>query len=124
MKNIDMNAGFHYLYFALNNNAALEPRVGLNWNFANEQSLGIGIGKHSQTEYLSVYFQMAEKADGTFTTPNTKLDFLKAVHYVLSYNNTIIQNLHFRTELYYQHLYDIPLKKSPPFLNQQVIQNE
>ncbi|MFC2116549.1 carboxypeptidase regulatory-like domain-containing protein [Bacteroidota bacterium] len=113
-RDIYLIAGFHYLHFALNGNSSMEPRVGLKWNFAKKQSFGLGIGKHSQTEYLSTYFQQVEQDDGSYTTPNKELDLTKSIHYVISYDNTLIKNIHFKTELYYQDLYDVPVMDHQP----------
>lgn len=107
--------GLHYLYFGLNGRSSAEPRLGLKWNFATEQSLGLGIGMHSQYDYISSYHQVPDLAD-PINMPNHDLGLARAVHYVLSYDNSLIRNFHLKTEVYYQELYNIPIKKSPPFI--------
>ena len=44
---------------------------------------------------------------------NKNLDFSKARHYVLGYNNMLTQNLLLKAEVYYQDLYNIPVEDDP-----------
>lgn len=109
---LTMNTGLHMMHFVLNGNTSLEPRWGANWSFAKNQSLNAGIGKHSRLETMSIYHARYELPDGSGVTPNQKLDFTKALHFVLGYSNQISKNLKFKTEAYYQHLYDVPVRPS------------
>ena len=45
--------------------------------------------------------------------PNQNLDFSKARHYVLGYNNMLTDNLLLKAEVYYQDLYNIPVEDDP-----------
>ncbi|MFQ3578987.1 MAG: hypothetical protein SNJ71_02465, partial [Bacteroidales bacterium] len=47
--------------------------------------------------------------DGTKVMNNKNLDFTKAMHYVLGYTNSITNDLVFKSEVYYQDLYDVPI---------------
>ncbi len=115
-RSLFLNTGLHCMLFALRSQFSLEPRFGLRWNFAREQSIGIGIGRHSQHEFLSAYKQMVELPDGSYSSPNRDMKLAKANHYVLSYDNALIRDLHFKTELYYQDLFDIPERTSQPYM--------
>ncbi len=107
---LTLNSGIHYTQLVLNNQQSVEPRVGLKWQFAPTQNLTAGVGLHSRHEALSTYF--AENATPTgITTPNKSLDFSKARHYVLGYDNMLTQNLYLKTEVYYQDLYNIPVER-------------
>ena len=75
--------GLHSMYFALNNNYTIEPRLGLKYQFKEKQSVNFGFGIHSRMETLSTYFAIQEQEDGTFLQPNRNLDFTKAQHYVI-----------------------------------------
>jgi len=111
-----LTAGFHFSHFDLNAHSSFEPRLGLKWDFAEEQSFGIGIGKHSQQDFISSYFQEAQRLDGSYTMPNRDLGLTKANHYIFSYQNSLIKNVHIKTELYYQDLYNIPIAESPVYM--------
>ncbi len=102
-----LNAGFNSLYFNLNGTGSFDPRAALSWKFAPKQSIGLGIGKHSQLEELKMYLLRNEK-EGLASYPNKNLAFSKALHFVLAYDYAINENLRLKIEPYYQYLYDIP----------------
>jgi len=77
--------GLHYSLFHLNNQQAIDPRLGINWKFTDQQKLSIGYGKHSRRENLSTYLVEIPQADGTTSAINEKVDFQKAHHFVLGH---------------------------------------
>lgn len=107
---IDINSGVHYTHVLLNNHASIEPRIGLRWNLNKTHRISFGAGLHSKTEPVSIYLAEMELEDGSTVTPNRDLDMTKAAHIVLGYNWNFARDFRLKTELYYQHLYDIPVK--------------
>ncbi len=103
--------GLHFLYFKLNKKATIEPRSALKWQFKPNQSIGFGLGMHSRIESLEFYLAKYKDSDGKESQPNRELDFTKARHYVLSYDNLINRNWYFKAETYYQQLYNVPVQK-------------
>lgn len=112
-QNFTLNTGFHFLYLGLNRSNSLEPRVGLTWDFAPTQSVAAGFGIHSRHEAMSTYFAQQPLPDGTYSYPNKNLGFTKAKHWVLSYNNQLREDLRFKSEVYYQQLYNVPISPDP-----------
>jgi hypothetical protein len=55
-----------------------------------------------------------ETKPGELDAINQKLGFAKSMHFVVGYNWLISDNLRLKVESYYQHLYDIPVKKGDP----------
>jgi hypothetical protein len=110
---LTIQAGFHHTYFFLNKNQALEPRLGAKWQFNETQSLSAGIGLHSKVESLTNYLAFDELEDGTRLQYNKDLDFSKAWHYVLAYENLLSRNLFLKVETYYQNLFNIPIEDDP-----------
>jgi len=102
--------GLHSMYFALNSNYTIEPRIGLKWQFKKSQAFSFGFGIHSKMESLSTYFAQQLQEDGTYIRHNEDLNFTKAQHYVLGYENMLSQNLFLKVELYYQYLFDVPIE--------------
>ena len=45
---LSLLAGSHFQYFGLNGSNAVEPRLGLEWNFAPSHTLSLGYGLQSQ----------------------------------------------------------------------------
>ncbi len=102
---LNINAGFHLLYFSANNSFSPEPRVAIKWNMTPGHSLSLGYGLHSQIEDASIY----QFKDSLGEPANNHLTPCKAHHIVLSYDYLIRKNLNFRTEIYYQILFDVPV---------------
>jgi hypothetical protein len=108
---LTLNAGLHFLHFNLNGNYSLEPRAGLKWQFASNQSLNAGFGIHSRLETLTNYMAVKELEDGSIIQPNKCLEISKARHYVIGYQNNISRNFMIKGEIYCQDLYDVPIEE-------------
>ncbi len=100
-----LNLGLTSQLFTLNNHYTIEPRAGLKWQFATNQSLGLAYGLHSRLEMLNYYFTKSETGEQI----NKDLDFTKAHHLVLSYNWDIGGSYNLKIEPYIQYLYDVPV---------------
>ncbi len=103
-----LTGGLHYLHLVLNNTSAIEPRLGLQWTADSKNSFGFGYGLHSQTQIMGVYFART-KVNGEWIQPNKELGFTRSHHFVGSYTRQLTQGLKLRTELYYQHLFNLPV---------------
>lgn len=102
-------SGVHYTHFLLNNTTALEPRLGVKWTLNPRNSLSFGTGMHSRLENISTYLFNELQDDGTFWEPNRNLDMSRSVHAVAGYNYHVSPNMYIKTEVYYQHLYGLPV---------------
>ena len=107
---ITFNNGFHVMYFHLNGNYSIEPRLGVKWSLNPRQSISAGFGLHSKIESLTNYYARRTLDDGTEEQPNKNIDLTKARHYVLAYDHKLTKDLYMKLELYYQDLYDIPVE--------------
>lgn len=94
--------GVHSQKTSLNNTISIEPRSALRYDFAKGQALSIGFGVHSKMEALPNYFALVNNMN-----PNKSMDFAKAKHYVLGYENKLGKQLFLKAEVYYQELYNI-----------------
>ncbi len=122
-KSLTVNGGVHYLQLFLNNTYSVEPRASLEYKIAPTQSLSFGYGMHSQIQPLGAYYVKTLNSDGELIQPNKNLEMNKAQHFVLAYNTAIGQSNRIRAEVYYQHLYKVPVGASADstysLLNQQ-----
>ncbi|MBP7497667.1 MAG: TonB-dependent receptor [Bacteroidales bacterium] len=107
-KKLTSNIGMHYLHLFLNNTHSAEPRVALKYDLSKRQSLSIGYGLHSQMQPLGLYY-VTIQTGALQTMPNKNLGLNKAHHIVLGYDMNINEYIHIKTELYYQHLFNIPV---------------
>jgi len=103
-------SGLHNMNIFLNKNSTLEPRVAVNWKLNNTSSIHAGYGKHSRTESVHNYFAKVLQPDGSYTEPNKNLDLLMADHYVFGFEKHFTDNLMAKLEVYYQHLYNLPVE--------------
>ncbi len=103
-------SGIHHTHFFLNDNYAIEPRLGFKWRISPRHDFSAGFGMHSRMESISTYMYNQIQEDGTYYYPNRDLDFTKAMHFVMGYGFQVNEHLHFKSEIYYQHLYNVPVE--------------
>jgi tonB-dependent receptor domain protein len=123
-----VNVGLHTNYFGLNKKLSVESRAGLAWKMSKQHSLSFGYGKHSQLEDLNIY--MIEVGG---VAVNKDLKPSEAHHFVLGYDWQLTDKLRFKTEAYYQYLYNIPSEEGSSYslinlrralyLNKQLVNN-
>lgn len=101
--------GAHWLRFDLNQESILEPRSSIKWQMSPDRSLAFGFGLHSKIESLEYYFGSFPDEDGNSSDFNTDLGLTRASHFVLSYNKQLSERTYFKTEVYYQHLFNVPI---------------
>jgi hypothetical protein len=105
-------AGLHNMNILSNNISTLEPRLSINWNINKTNSLHAGYGMHSTSERVHNYYTKIPQDDGSYIQPNKNLGLLKAQHYVLGYEKRFTENLVGKIEVYYQHLYNLPVENN------------
>jgi hypothetical protein len=105
LNNLTFNLGMHYLAMLYNNTGSAEPRASVKWDPDSKSSLAFGYGMHSQLQALGVYFAK----DVNNENPNEYIDLTKAHHFVLSYSRLVGHRLRTKAEIYYQHLYNVPV---------------
>lgn len=106
---LHLNAGLHATYLQVGDQLAIEPRLGLRWNFRPGQVLSAGAGLHSRRDPLTVYFARVSTGGDDFTQPNKDLALPKAAHAVLGYEWRFSPQWRLQAEVYYQHLYDVAI---------------
>ena len=107
-------AGLYYQFFDLNNESLLEPRASVRWRPDNRQSFTAGYGRHSQIQPKVIYFSQTYLPESnSYLITNRDLKSTKADHFVLGYNNLLAKNFRLKAEVYYQNLFNIPVKENP-----------
>jgi hypothetical protein len=106
---LTLQFGVHYLGLALNNTYSVEPRFSSNYTLQKGKNISFGYGLHSQLQTMGVYFAESYDSLGWKYLPNKNLELSKSHHFVLGYDQLLKPWLHYKIELYYQHLYDIPI---------------
>ncbi len=112
-EDLTMTSGAHLNGLTLNDSYSIEPRLAVRWDFTKGKALSLGGGIHSKMESPAVYLWKFQDENGLVTQPNRNLELSKAAHVVLGYDQQIGPYTHFKSEVYYQHLYDSPIENDP-----------
>ncbi|MBS3913113.1 MAG: carboxypeptidase regulatory-like domain-containing protein [Bacteroidetes bacterium] len=107
-----LNSGMYSQYYFANKTHSIEPRIGMRYNLARNQSLAMGAGLHSQMQALEVYYGNTRLPGNQYWLSNFNLDFSKSIHAVFGYDNQLGRNLRLKVESYYQYLYQIPVSQT------------
>ncbi len=102
------NVGLHTQKLFLNTKSvSVEPRIGLKYDVGSKSSFSAGFGLHSQMQPVNMYYNQFQNA--TTTNSNKDMGFTKSQHYVLGYDWQPLKDWRLKAEVYYQHLYDVPV---------------
>jgi hypothetical protein len=112
-EDLTMTSGAHMNLLTLNNSYSLEPRLALRWDVTDSKAISFGGGLHSKMESPAVYLWRFEDTNGAQIQPNKNLKMSKAAHFVVGYDQKLGPNTHFKSEIYYQYLYDAPIEDAP-----------
>jgi len=109
---LTLNLGLHTQLLTLNNSYAIEPRVGVKYQFSKSSTLSFGYGMHSQMQPLDAYFFQSFN-QGVAQQLNRGMDFSRSQQLVLGYEILPFKSWRFKTEIYYQYLSKVPVQKNP-----------
>lgn len=110
---LSSNFGLYYQVFTLNDKQSIEPRWNIKYQFRPDQSLSFGMGLHSQSQPLEVYYYETKNSNGQYERTNKDLDFVKSFHNVLGYDINFSRNLRLKAEVYGQYIFDAAVEKTP-----------
>lgn len=109
---ITLNSGLHFQYLTLNNKWAVEPRLAINYQIQQNQTLSIGYGLHNQIQPYGMYFYK-NKYDASNSETNKNLDFSKSNQLIVGYDFKLKKDFRVKIESYYQYLSNIPVESHP-----------
>ena len=117
-ENLTFYGGLHYQEFFYNATFSIDPRMSLTYKFDNSSKISIAYGKHAQVQPMYVYFTETYDSDKQeYFLTNNDLDFTKAHHLVAGFDQMLGENLKFKIETYYQHVYNVPVSKTPGYFS-------
>jgi hypothetical protein len=108
------NAGLTGLYFGFNNKVTADPRISFKWQVTALHSISFGTGLYSQLPEAMFYFVRTTMPDSSEVLTNKGLGYMKSYHIVLGYDYLITPKLRLKAEVYYQHLFNIPVRQNEP----------
>lgn len=98
-KSIDVNVGVRYFNYTYNQTQSLEPRFMLSYRPDLKKSFSLSYALVSQTQMPALY-----------AGNNKKLELTKVHQVAAAYHQQIKPSFNLTAELYYQHLYDVPVE--------------
>lgn len=113
-QNTTLNTGLHYQVLTLNNSDAFEPRIGLVHQISKKKKFSLGSGMHSQIQNMQMYFLQTHVGSDVLYT-NKSLGLNKSIHGVMGYEYRLDKNWLLKSEIYYQHVYNIPVTIYPSY---------
>jgi hypothetical protein len=108
-----LTSGVHLLYFDLNQSASVEPRIALRYQIRPDRAFTFGTGLHSKTEGLMTYLAQDIDDAGNISRPNQGLGLTRAAHVVAGFEQQFAEDMQLKAEVYYQHLYALPVENDP-----------
>ena len=112
---IKATIGLHSMYMTLNNSKSVEPRAGIQYKFSPRQSLAISGGTYSQMQPRPLYFVESVVNNQVIQT-NRDMGFSRSAQLDLSYKLNLTKQMLFKSEIYYQNLFNIPVKNSEKYV--------
>lgn len=107
---LSFNAGVHAQYSALNEQTAVEPRLGVQYVISGKQSISLGYGIHNQIQSPYTSYVQTKVGDDQYVLTNTDLKFTTSQHTVLTYDWNLTENVRLKAEVYYQRLSNVPVE--------------
>lgn len=108
---LTVNPGVHVIYFDLNRQASVEPRVGVSYQFKENQRISLGYGLHSRIQTLYTYYYLTKMPDNSYIQTNKDMGLTKSNQVVLGYDVNINKDLRLKLESYYQYLFNVPVEQ-------------
>lgn len=105
--------GIHSQYHGFTEATSLEPRLGVSWQLDDIQRVSFAYGLHAQAIPSPILFFEEEIVPGTYERTNVDLDFMQSHHLVLGYDRNFGPDWRFKSEIYYQSLFNIPVEGNP-----------
>lgn len=102
-----INAGLHALFFQFNNTQSIEPRLGMQYQLNDRNSISLAYGLHSRILPMGSYLTRLYTSEGNLIQPNRDLELLKAHHLVLAYDYLFGDHYRLRVEGYLQKLFNV-----------------
>ncbi len=109
---LSVTGGVFGMYMTLNDKYSVEPRGGIRFTPSKGHTFAFSGGLYSQMQPRSFYFIQTPTENG-FEYTNKNLDFSRSAQLDLFYDWAFAPNWHTKIEMYYQHLYKIPVKNDP-----------
>ena len=106
-------AGVNVMWFNLNNQWLVEPRVSFQYKTSPSSTISIAYALNSRKESTDTYFVVS--ADPQHPSPNTQLGLTRSHHISASFAQRLGENAILKIEPYWQWLFDVPVEQGTTY---------
>lgn len=103
-------AGVNVMWFNLNNQWLIEPRVSVQYKTSASSTLSLAYALNSRKESTDTYFVMMDDKN-----PNEDLGLTRSHHISASFAQRLGENAMLKIEPYWQWLFDVPVEKGTTY---------
>jgi len=103
-------AGVNVMWFNLNNQWLIEPRVSVQYKTSASGTLSLAYALNSRKESTDTYFVMMDDKN-----PNENLGLTRSHHISASFAQRLGENAMLKIEPYWQWLFDVPVEKGTTY---------
>jgi hypothetical protein len=103
-------AGVNVMWFNLNNQWLVEPRISLQYKTSPSSTLSVAYAMNSRKETTDTYFVLM---DGKY--PNEDLGLTRSHHISASFAQRLGENAMLKIEPYWQWLFDVPIEQGTTY---------
>ncbi|MCR4852155.1 MAG: TonB-dependent receptor [Prevotella sp.] len=110
-----MVAGLNAMWFNLNDQFLVEPRVSFQYVPTSSTTISIAYAMNSRRESVDTYFVKAPSGSSIGENPNRDLCLTRSHHISASFTKRIGQNALLKIEPYWQWLFDVPVEEGTTY---------
>ena len=111
-KRLSTVAGVNVMWFNLNNQWLVEPRVSVQYKTSPTSTISVAYALNSRKESTDTYFVLV---DGQTSTANEDLGLTRSHHISASFTRRLGENAILKIEPYWQWLFDVPVEKGTTY---------
>ena len=106
-------AGVNVMWFNLNNQWLVEPRVSVQYKTSPSSTLSLAYALNSRKESTDTYFVLSPNTQ--HPSPNTDLGLTRSHHISASFAQRLGENAMLKIEPYWQWLFDVPVEQGSTY---------
>ena len=110
-RRLSMVAGVNVMWFNLNDQWLVEPRVSFQYKTSPSSTLSVAYALNSRKETTDTYFVVDEEGHN----PNENLGLTRSHHISASFAQRLGDNAMLKIEPYWQYLFDVPVEEGTTF---------
>ena len=111
-QNFSTVAGVNVMYFGVNGQTLVEPRVSLQYQATPSSTFSVAYAMNSRKESIGAYFVFDDDGE---TQANKDLGLTRSHHVSFTFSQRLGDNAILKIEPYYQWLFDVPVEEGTTY---------